>query len=265
MDLGLKGRVAVVTGGSRGIGYAAAQQFLLEGAKVAICARGEQALKSAAEALSELGDVYYESVDLSDAGQVYAFAKNVFDHFGALDCWVNNAGAVGYKKGVEYDEEEIDFMVGINFKAIIYGCQAAFRYMQNTGGAIVNVSSLAARCASVGRSTLYGPLKSAINNLTNMFAGEYCAHNVRVTGIMPGLTGTDMTEQEIGAKQAQKLKQQNLLHRMADPSEQARPIVFLASSAASYMTATTIEVTAGWSATLNPTYAWDKYGAHEAE
>ncbi|MFR1078642.1 SDR family NAD(P)-dependent oxidoreductase [Enterocloster sp.] len=123
---------------------------------------------------------------------------------------------------------------------------------------MVNVSSLAARCPSAGRSTLYGPLKSAVNNLTNTFAGEYCAHNIRVTCIMPGFTVTPLVKAAISQEELDRNAAATLLGRMAEPEEIAKPIVFLASDAASYMTATTIEVSGGRSMTLNPTYAYDK-------
>ncbi len=258
MDLGLSGKSVVVTGGSKGIGFATAEAFLREGAKVAICSRHEDELKEAAAQLAQLGEVYYEALDVSSAEETYAFAQHVNEKFGSVDVWVNNVGSTGFKKGEEYDDEEIDFMTGVCFKSVIYGCQAAFRYMKEHGGAIVNVSSLAARCSSAGRSTLYGPLKSAINNLTNTFAGEYCAHNVRVTCVMPGFTVTPLTKSKISQEELDRNAAATLLHRMADPSEIARPIVFLASDAASYMTATTIEVSGGRSMTLNPTYAYDK-------
>ena len=130
MDLGLKGKSVVVTGDSKGIGFAAAEAFLKEGAKVAICSRHEEELKEAAEKLSQYGEVYYEAFDVSKAESNYAFAAHVNDRFGSVDVWVNNVGATGFKKGDEYDDEEIDFMTGVCFKSVIYGCQAAFRYMK---------------------------------------------------------------------------------------------------------------------------------------
>lgn len=264
MDLGLTGKTVVVTGGSKGIGYAAAEAFLKEGASVAICSRHEEELKKAAETLSQYGPVYYEAYDVVDAESNYRFAEHVNEKFGSLDVWVNNVGVSGPKKGDEYDDEEIDFMTGVCFKSVVYGCQAAFRYMKKQhSGAIVNVSSLAARCPSAGRSTLYGPLKSAINNLTNTFAGEYCPYNVRVTCIMPGFTLTPAVKQTISPEELSMNTQATLLRRAAMPEEIARPIVFLASSAASYMTATTIEVSGGRSMTLNPSFAYDRLAAAE--
>lgn len=258
MDLGLNGKVAVVTGGSKGIGFAAAKSFLEEGCRVAICSRHEAELMAAADSLSPYGEVFYEPIDVTRSEMVYAFAEHVYTRFGRIDCWVNNVGATGFKKGAEYDDEEIDFMTGVCFKSVVFGCQAAFRYMKHTGGAIVNVSSLAARCSSAGRSTLYGPLKSAINNLTNTFAGEYCANHVRVTCVMPGFTVTPLVKANISQSELDRNANATLLRRMAEPEEIAKPIVFLASDAASYMTATTIEVSGGRSMTLNPTFAYER-------
>ena len=133
MDLGLRGKVAVVTGGSKGIGYAAAKVFLEEGAKVAICARHEKELRQAAGELEQLGPVYWEAVDVTDAQANYDFAEHVYRHFGSIDVWVNNVGATGFKKGEEYDDGEIDFMTGVCFKSVVFGCQAGFRYMKEKG------------------------------------------------------------------------------------------------------------------------------------
>lgn len=259
MDLGLRNKTVVVTGGSKGIGYATAEAFLKEGAKVAICARHTAELEEAAEKLGQFSEVYYEAIDVSKAEETYAFAEHIHRRFGSLDVWVNNVGTTGYKKGEEYDDEEIDLMTGVCFKSVVYGCQAAFRYMkEQRGGVIVNISSLAARCSSAGRSTLYGPLKSAVNNLTNTFAGEYCAHNVRVVCLMPGFTETPLMKANVNQAELDYTKSVTLLNRMAQPEEIAMPVVFLASDAASYMTATTIEVSGGRAMTLNPSYALKK-------
>lgn len=260
MELGLKDKVAVVTGGTKGIGYATVLEFLKEGAKVALCSIDDDfsSIQKELQFIKSSDEIYIEKVDMSKSEEVYRFAKNVYQKFGKIDCWINNVGAVGYKKGDEYDDEEIDFIVGVCFKSVIFGSQAAYRYMKGKGGTIVNVSSLAARCSSAGRSTLYGPLKSAINNLTNTLAGEYCADQIRVTCIMPGFTITPLTKSQISKEELEKNSNATLLKRMALPEEIAKPIVFLASDAASYMTATTIEVSGGRSMTLNPTFAYEK-------
>ena len=265
MDLGLTGKNRRITGGSKGIGYAAAEAFLKEGASVAICSRHEEELKKSRRK-------HFPSTVLSITRHMMSWMQNPITVLQSMSirnsaAWMSgsiNVGVSGPKKGDEYDDEEIDFMTGVCFKSVVYGCQAAFRYMKKQhSGAIVNVSSLAARCPSAGRSTLYGPLKSAINNLTNTFAGEYCPYNVRVTCIMPGFTLTPAVKQTISPEELSMNTQATLLRRAAMPEEIARPIVFLASSAASYMTATTIEVSGGRSMTLNPSFAYDRLAAAE--
>ena len=259
MDLGLKGKTAVVLGGSKGIGYAIAKAFLQEGAKVAICARKEEELKKAAEELGALGEVYYEAMDVSKEQQVYDFADHVAAKFGTIDAWVNNVGITVFKEGDEFTDADIELITGVTFKSAVFGGQAAFRYMKKQGsGAIVNISSLAARCPTAGRSTLYGPMKAAIVNLTQTLAGEYAAYGVRVCCVMPGFTATPAVKATIPQAELDYNARGTLLNRVAEPKEIAAPVVFLCGQGASYMTGTTIEVSGGRSVTLNPTYSWDE-------
>ena len=265
MDLGMKGKTAVITGGSQGIGFATAKAFLQEGAQVAFFARDAGRCKSAAESLAPFGKVYFEAIDATDATAVYGFASRVFHHYGRLDYWINNVGASIRKAGAEFVDSEIDWITGVCFKSTIYGCQAAFRYMKQSGGAIVNVSSLAARTPSAGRSTLYGPLKAAIVNLTTTFAAEYAAYGVRVTCVLPGFTATTALQAGFSPEELKRNAEGTLLQRLADPIEIARPIVFLASDAASYITAASLEISGGRNVTLNPTYSFDQKALEEQE
>lgn len=263
MDLGLKGKTAVVLGGSKGIGYAIVKAFLKEGARVAFCARKEAELKKAAEEFSALGEVYWEVVDVSQEKQVYDFAAHVAEKFGTIDAWVNNVGITVFKEGDEFTDADIELITGVTFKSAVFGGQAAFRYMKDHGGAIVNISSLAARCPTAGRSTLYGPMKAAIVNLTQTLAGEYAAYGVRVCCVMPGFTATPAVKATIPPEELAYNAAGTLLNRVAEPSEIAAPVVFLCGKGASYMTGTTIEVSGGRSVTLNPTYSWDEKAKRE--
>lgn len=260
MDLGMGGRTAVITGGSQGIGLATAQVFLAEGANVAFFARNPEQGRSAADQLAAAGGgerVFFEPLDATVPEQVYVFAERVARHFGRIDCWVNNVGASVKKAGDEYTEDEIDWITGACFKSTVFGCQAAFRHMKQQGGAIINVSSLAARCPSAGKSTLYGPLKAAIVNLTTTFAAEYAAWGVRVNCVLPGFTLTSALQSGFSPAEIRRNVEGALLQRAAEPAEIARPIVFLASDAASYITAAALEISGGRSVTLNPTYSFD--------
>ncbi|QOV18604.1 SDR family oxidoreductase [Blautia liquoris] len=257
MELGLKGKVVVVTGGSKGIGYAAAEQFLKEGAKVAICARNFMELREAESELGKLGEIYSQVVDVTEEHEIYAFAGEIFEHFKRLDCWVNNVGASFPKIGDEYSFDQIQCVTNICFNSTVYGCQAAFRYMKRDGGSIVNISSLAARCGTIGRSTLYGPLKAAVLGLSVTFAGEYAAYGVRVNSILPGFTLTPKVRATISKEELERNIHGTLLHRVASPEEIANAIVFLCSDGASYITATSLEVSGGRGVVLNPSYSYN--------
>lgn len=258
MELGLKGKVAVVTGGSKGIGFATAKTFLEEGAKVAICSRNPQQLQEAVQTLSQWGDVIGLEADAGNDQSIYAFAEQVYQHFGRIDCWVNNVGASADRDGEEYSSQQVDWFVDVCFKSAVFGCQAAFRYMKEHGGSIVNIGSLAARCGTVGRSTLYGPLKAAVVHLATTYAGEYAAYGIRVNAVLPGFTMTPAVRRNISPEELRKNEERTLLHRVAVPEEIAASIVFLCSQKASYITATSLEISGGNSVVLNPSYSYEQ-------
>lgn len=135
--------------------------------------------------------------------------------------------------------------------------------MKEHGGSIINISSLAARCGTVGRSTLYGPLKAAVVQLATMFAGEYAAYGIRVNAVLPGFTMTPAVQRNIPKEELQKNAEGTLLHRVAIPEEIASAIVFLSSPRASYITATSLEVSGGRSVVLNPSYSYEQKAIRE--
>lgn len=257
MDLGLRGRVCCVTGGSRGIGYATAKGFLQEGAKVAVCARSQAALAEAGARLGEFGDVAVFVADAANQDDMEAFAAFAARRFGGVDCWVNNAGQSVPRRGAAWTPEELRQTESACFDSVLFGCQAARPFMKRRGGgAIVNVSSLAARCGTAGRSTLYGPLKAAVNQLSVMLAAEYASDGIRVNAVLPGFTLTPMVAATIPGEELARNERGTLLGRVARPEEIAAPIVFLCSAQASYVTATSLEVSGGRAVVLNPEIAY---------
>lgn len=255
----MAGKTAVITGASKGIGLATAQAFLKEGARVAICAREKESLDEALEILTPMGQVFAMPADATDQNSIAAFAQAAGKHFGFIHCWVNNVGAAIARAGDEYTPVEIASTVAVCYSSAIYGCQTAFRYMKQSGGAIVNVSSLAARCATAGRSTLYGPLKAAVQQLSVMFGAEYAAYHIRVNSVLPGFTLTPAVARTISDDELSQRVAGTLLQRPAEPQEIADPIVFLCSDRASYITAASLEISGGSSVVLNPAYSYERH------
>lgn len=257
LNLYLKGKTAVVTGASKGIGLATAQAFLQEGAQVAICARERESLNEAVQTLSPMGKVFAMQADATDMESLAAFAQAAEAELGPIRCWVNNVGATIARAGEVYTPEEVDATVRVCFHSAVYGCQTAFRHMRHTGGAIVNVSSLAARCATAGRSTLYGPLKAAVQQLSVMYSAEYAAYGVRVNSVLPGFTLTPAVAATIPEAELAQRTAGTLLRRPAEPGEIADPIVFLCSERASYITGASLEISGGSNVVLNPAYSYE--------
>ncbi len=257
MDLSLHGKTAVVVGASKGIGYAIARTFLDEGCRVAICSRNQADLEEAHRSLSLHGEVFSRTVDATNQTQLESFGRAGIDRFGAIHAWVNNVGGVGPRTGEYYAEEEVEAVTRLTFHSAVFGCQIAGSLMRHNpdGGAIINISSLAARCPTAGRSTLYGPLKAAVRHLAVTWAAEFARYNIRVNSVLPGFTATPAIDANIPTIEQERVEQRTLLRRMADPFEIARPVVFLCSDAASYITATSLEVSGGREVVLNPEIA----------
>ncbi len=260
MDLHFQGKKIVVTGGSDGIGYAIAEAFLQEGADVVISGRNRQKLEKALGQLSctAKGTVEGYALDGSIEAQAYELGRLASGKTERIDVWVNNIGTNKIRKGELYTEAELDHLIAACFKSTVFGSQAAFTHMKEHGGSIVNIASLAARSATCGRSTIYGALKSAVVGLTNTTAGEYAAYGIRVNAVLPGYTKTPLVASTFTEEALRELVRDNLAGRMADPSEIAKPVVFLASDAASFITASALEVSGGHSKVLNPQYSFDK-------
>ena len=257
MDLGLKGKIAVVTGASRGIGKAIAKEFLKEGAAVFISGRNAADLEKAKLELSEFGEIFARQGDGTNAADVESLASFAAEKTGFIDIWVNNVGVNKARKGEFYTESELDFLISAVFKSAVYGTQSAVRHMRD-GGSILNISSLAARSATCGRSNIYAAMKSALLAYTRTCAGEYASRKIRVNAILPGYTRTPLVERSFSKPDLERLMEGNLSRRMAEPEEIAKPAVFVSSSAASYINGAAIEVSGGQNIVLNPWQSFEK-------
>lgn len=245
---GLDGRVALVTGGSKGIGRAIALALAGDGADVALAARGEEDLAAAAKEVEALGRrALPVPTDVSDPEQVRALVDRTIGDLGGLDVLVNNAGGAPFLSTVDSIRPEgFEKYFRINFHSAFYATQAASRHLLEKGsGCVVNVASVAAFIASPGL-TYYAGAKAALVSFTRTVAQEWAGHGVRVNAVAPGWIETDLNAQ---ARQdpgfVESIRSQIPMGRWGTAEEVAAVVRFLASDAASFMTGSVVVVDGG--------------------
>jgi 3-oxoacyl-[acyl-carrier protein] reductase len=189
----LKGRIALITGGSRGIGYAIAEAYLREGAKVVICGREEARLKSAASRLALLGEVEAIPCDVSDLDQVRGMVERAIARFGRIDILINNAGiSMTYGRVGEIDPRRWAYVIAVNLVGTFNCCHVVIPSMLKQGkGKIFNLKGYGADFPSP-RVTAYGATKAAIVAFTRSLAREYKRTGITVNIFSPGMVKTDL-------------------------------------------------------------------------
>jgi 3-oxoacyl-[acyl-carrier protein] reductase len=257
MELNLKGKVVVITGGATGIGKETASQFLKEGCRVAVCGRRQEKLDEAAAFFREQGyEVFTESLDVRDEAALKSFGKHVAGAYGGIDVWINNAGFNIHRRMVDLSLDEFHEIMDINLTAVFLGCRTAWEYMKGRGGVILNASGYSGLVPFAGRGP-YGAAKSAVLSLTRSFAAEFARENIRVLAYLPGMIETDMSRLSI-RKYGDGLLQDIPMRRFGQPAELAKILVILASDAASYINGTHVFVGGGKRCVQNPGYAYDQ-------
>lgn len=187
----LSGKITVITGGARGIGYAVAERLLEEGAKVAFCALRQESVNDAVRRLKGKGEVLGIAADVSKYEEVKRFIATVVREFGRIDVLVNNAGIRTYKSVMELQPEEWDRMLGVNLSAAFYCSHEVLPiFQQQGGGDIVNISSLSSTSAFAGGAG-YNASKAGLNGLSDATMLDHRYDGVRVSEVMPGSTDTE--------------------------------------------------------------------------
>lgn len=241
-------RTMLITGASRGIGAAIARRAGQAGWDVAVNFNGsENAAHKVVADIRAAGQVALAiRADMGSNSDIIDMFKRIDAEFGPLAAVVNNAGINHMAAITGFDPATFDRLFAVNVRgAFCVACEAAKR-MAGRGGVIVNVSSVSARTGGGPGGTLYAASKGALDTLTKGLAKELASDGIRVCGVRPGMTETDIFDSNIGLKEARRLAGQNVpMGRMATPDEIADAVLWLCGDDASYVTGTNIDVTGG--------------------
>lgn len=243
-SLDLSGKVALITGSTRGIGFAIAEKLAAHGATVLVNGRDPEQTTLAKTRLIDKGYSCDELVlDISNSAQVQDAFKGIFKQYKRLDILVNNAGIMQDALIGMTTESQVTATYEVNVFGMIYCSQYASRLMQRTGGAIINISSIIGTNGNSGQA-VYGSSKAAVIGLTRSLSKELADKNIRVNSIAPGFIDTDMTRvlsEEVIQERITSIK----MNRAGTPEDIANVALFLSSELSSYITGQVIGVDGG--------------------
>lgn len=241
----LAGKVAVVTGSTRGIGRAIAERFAAEGARVVVNSRSAGSAEAAALEIG--GEAVGVDADVGSAAGAQRVVDGALDAFGGVDVMVCNAGIPMPRDSLEISEDDWRRTLDVDLSGVFFCAQRAARVMVKRGaGAIVTISSLQA-FAPLARRVAYAAAKGGVVAMTRSLAAEWAPY-VRVNCVAPGYVATSMVQELVaqGRVDPEAVNRRTPFGRMAEPAEVASAVLFLASDEASFITGETIMVDGGW-------------------
>jgi len=258
MDLGLKDKVALVAAASKGLGKAAALELAREGARLAICARGEGALRATAAEIEQAtgGQVLALVADVSLPDDAARLVQTTVDRLGRLDVLVTNAGGPPAGYFLDLDDDAWQAAFELTLLSTVRLCRAAIPHMRQNGwGRIINITSVSVK-QPIDNLLLSNALRAGVVGLAKTLSGQFAGDGITVNSVCPGWTLTDRVAElnaararELGIP-AQEIEQQvtaNIpMRRMGQPEELAALIAFLASERAGYITGAAIQVDGGY-------------------
>ena len=246
MNISLKDKVAVVTGGTRGIGFAIVKAMVESGAKVAIWGSRQETADAASAKIREQYpncNVMAMAPKLTEQKEVEEAMNAVMEKFGGIDILANNAGISQNIPLENYTDDDLEKIVDLNIKAVFICSKAAAHLMKEKGGSIINTSSVVSFYGQ-GLGSMYPASKAAVNGLTRALSRELGKNGIRVNAVAPGVTRTDMVA-SLTKNMVAPLLQRIPLARMGEAEDIANAVVFLASDKASYITGAVIPVDGG--------------------
>ena len=248
-------QIAIISGGSRGIGKAIAAGFAVRGAHTVITGRDSQTLNETVEEITTAGathEVVPVVCDVSKSDDIHALIDTVLQKFGRIDTLVNVAGVNRRKPSLEITEDDYDFVMNINLKgAYQMSCAAGKVMIEQQGGAIINIESLNT-LRPLKNVLPYAMSKSAMGHMTKGHALEWGEHGVRVNGLAPGFILTDLTQKLWSLEQMQEWGLTNTpQRRLGKPEDMVGTALFLASEASAFLTGQTIYVDGGYTCGWN--------------
>lgn len=241
----LKGKVAIITGSTSGMGEGTAYYFAEQGAKVVVVGRREERAKKVVDKIkADGGEAIYVLCDMADPSQIEKVVDQTVEAFGTVDILFNNAGAITQETTEDIGIEEWNRLYQINVTAYLLMSQKVAPIMKAKGkGAIINTGSIAGTSARWGRSA-YCTTKHAVDGLTKALAREM-GPEIRCNSIQPGAINSEMLEGAGGAAVVEPMRQMSPLKRIGDPIDIAKVAEFLATDASSFITGQSIRVDGG--------------------
>ncbi len=246
----LSGKVAVITGGARGIGFAVAEGLACHGADIVLVDRLHDELEEARKSIEQMGRrALGIELDLTRTAEITKMAERALAAFGHLDILVTCAGINIQQMAVDVTEEAWDKILNINLKALFFSCQAVGRVMiQQKSGKIINMSSQTGSVA-IPRRAAYCSSKGAVNMLTKLLALEWAPYNINVNAVAPTFIETKFTEPMFKDEAFKQYCIDNiLLGRLGKPADVVGAVLYLASPAAELVTGHILAVDGGWTA-----------------
>ena len=239
----LKGKIAVITGGTRGIGFATAKKFLENEAKVVLLGSKQETVEKAIKELKQMNsnyDVIGFYPNLASKEEMNEVFKKVKEIYGCIDILINNAGISSKTKIEDYSEEEYDKITNLNIKSVFNCSKQIIPYLKETKGVILNTSSMVSIYGQPS-GVMYPTTKFAVNGITKSLARELAPQGIRVNAVAPGIINTDMVA-NLPKEMIEPLIKTIPFGRIGEPEDIANAFLFLSSNLSSYITGVVLSV-----------------------